>query len=94
MSTRYTWKETKRKTNIVKHGLDFIDADLVLENPYKYEIDSPRGLEIRKQVFDELTVLTLVYQPSEVPHIISFRHAHKDEREIYYDWLENDYNDA
>ncbi len=53
---------------------------------------------MRKQVFsyvfDELTVLTLVYQPSEIPHIISFRHAHKDEREIYYDWLENDYNDT
>lgn len=98
MSTRYTWKETKRKANIVKHGLDFIDADLVLESQYKYEIDSSRGLEMRKQVFsyvfDELTVLTLVYQPGEVPHVISFRHAHKDERELYYDWLENDYNDA
>jgi len=70
----------------------------VLESQYKYEIDSPRGQQMRKQVFsyvfDELTVLTLVYQPSEIPHIISFRHAHKDEREIYYDWLENDYNDT
>lgn len=98
MSTRYTWKETKRKANIVKHGLDFIDADLVLKSPYKYEIDSPRGQQMRKQVFsyvfDELTVLTLVYQPGEAPHIISFRHAHKDERELYYDWLENDYNDS
>lgn len=79
MSARYTWKETKRKANIVKHGLDFIDADLVLESPYKYEIDSPRGLQMRKQVFsyvfDELTVLTLVYQPGEIPqhHQLSTR---------------------
>ena len=98
MSARYTWKDSKRKANIVKHGLDFLDADLVLESEYRYEIDSPRGREVRKQVFayvfNELAVLTLVYQPGEVPHIISFRHAHRDEREIYYDWLENDYDDA
>lgn len=43
MSTRYTWKDAKRKANIVKHGLDFLDADLVLESEYRYEIDSPRG---------------------------------------------------
>jgi uncharacterized DUF497 family protein len=51
MSTRYSWNEAKRKANIVKHGLDFMDADLVLESNYQYEIDSPRGQEMRKQVF-------------------------------------------
>jgi uncharacterized DUF497 family protein len=75
-----------------------MDADLVLTSPYKLAIDSPRGVEVRKQVFayvfDELTVLTVVYQPNVVPHIISFRHAHRNERDIYYEWLENNYDDA
>ena len=28
---RYEWDEKKRQTNLEKHGLDFIDAPLVLE---------------------------------------------------------------
>ncbi len=98
MTDQYSWKETKRRANIVKHGLDFIDAGLVLESKYKFEIDSPRGDEKRKQVFayvfDVLAVLTVVYLPGDVQHIISFRHAHRDEQEIYHDWLENDYDET
>jgi len=98
MSERYSWKESKRRANLVKHGLDFMDADLVLASRYRLEIDSPRNGEERKQVFayifEVLAVLTVVYLPGETPHIISFRHAHRDEQEIYHDWLENDYDDA
>lgn len=28
--------ETKRRNNLAKHGLDFADADLVLDNPLIY----------------------------------------------------------
>ena len=98
MAKQYSWKETKRRANIVKHGLDFMDSDLVLESPYRLEIESPRADEMRMQVFayvfDVLAVLTVVYLPNKgVPHIISFRHAHRDEQEIYHDWLENDYDE-
>jgi len=44
-------------------------------------------------VFGHLTVLTVVYLPGETPHIISFRPAKRSEREVYHDWLENDYDD-
>ncbi|MTV36863.1 hypothetical protein GM676_04585 [Duganella radicis] len=30
--TIYTWDETKRKSNVRKHGLDFADAPGVIEN--------------------------------------------------------------
>ncbi|MDR1063091.1 MAG: BrnT family toxin [Azoarcus sp.] len=30
----YEWDESKRATNLRKHGLDFIDAVLVLESEY------------------------------------------------------------
>jgi hypothetical protein len=98
MSERYSWRGAKRRANLVKHGLDFMDADLVLESRYRLEFDSPRNKENRKQifayVFDVLAVLTVVYLPGETPHIISFWHAHREEREVYHDWLENDYDDA
>jgi uncharacterized protein len=44
-------------------------------------------------VFERLAVLTVVHLPGERPHIISFRPASRVEREIYHDWLENDFND-
>lgn len=98
MSAKYTWDEVKRQVNLEKHDLDFIDADLVLEYPYRLEIDTERNGERRKQafayVFDILMILTVVYFPGEIPCIISFRPAKRSEREAYYDWLENDYDDS
>jgi len=31
----YEWDEAKREANLRKHGLDFVDADSVYENPNK-----------------------------------------------------------
>ena len=42
-------------------------------------------------VFEQLAVLTVVHLPGEPPHIISFRRASKEEREVYHEWLENDF---
>lgn len=74
-----------------------MDADLVLESPYRLDIETERHGEHRQQsfayVFDMLMVLTVVYLPGTVPHIISYRPAKRTEREAYHDWLENDYDD-
>lgn len=98
MSDQYTWQDSKRQANLDKHQLDFMDADWVLESPYRLDIETERKGERRQQsfayVFDLLMVLTIVYLPGEIPHIISYRPAKRTEREAYYDWLENDYDDA
>lgn len=39
----YEWDEQKRQANLEKHGLDFADSDLVLENPYVLVVDSHAG---------------------------------------------------
>lgn len=97
MSSKYAWRESKRESNLEKHKLDFNDADLVIESPYRLDVESVRNGERRQQsfayVFERLTVLTLVYLPNQTPHIISFRPANRSEREVYHDWLENDYPD-
>jgi uncharacterized DUF497 family protein len=96
MSKKYTWHEAKRQANLEKHQLDFIDADYVIESPYRLDIETVRTGERRQQsfsyVYEQLMVLTVVYLPNEA-RIISFRPAKRSEREVYYDWLENDYND-
>ena len=51
MRTRYTWIETKRAKNLAKHGLDFVDAGMVLDNPYRLDGPSVRNDEAREQSF-------------------------------------------
>lgn len=71
--------EEERCINPAKHGLDFLDADMVLENPLRLEVDSMRNGECRKQafayVFEVLTVLTVAYMLGKVQRIINFRLA-------------------
>ena len=95
---KFTWDNAKRAVNLFKHRLDFSDADMVLGNPYRLDVVSVRNEQKREQsfafVFEQLAVLTVVHLPGVQPHIISFRPASRVEREIYHDWLENDFNDS
>lgn len=95
MKSRFTWHENKRAANLDKHHLDFADAGLVLDSPFRLDVESIRNNEHRLQsfayVFEQLAVLTVVHLPGKRPHIISFRMASTDEREVYYEWLKNDY---
>lgn len=92
------WDPEKRQANLNKHGLDFIDAVVVLDSPYRLDVQSVRSQELRTQsfayVFDVLAVLTVVHvsRPNAM-RIISFRPASDEERTAYHDWLENDFDD-
>lgn len=93
---RYEWDETKRAANLKKHGLDFADADVVLESEYVQIVDSARHGETRQQafayVFDVLAVLTVVFVPGQDRcRVVSFRPAKSNERRKYHAWLEEDY---
>lgn len=88
------WDESKRKSNLIKHGLDFSNADWVLENPFRLDVDIVRNNENRTQsfayVYNYLAVLSVVHTGSG-KRIISFRKASREEREVYHEWLENEF---
>lgn len=99
MSTRYLWDEAKRQANLDKHGLDFADADLVLNSDFRMDVPSERKGDLRTQsfayVFEALTVLSVVHLPdADMVRIVSYRRAKRSEREAYHDWLENDFDDT
>ena len=76
----YVWDETKRKSNLKKHGLDFRDAYLVYENPDKCTYDASRDDEYRLMDVALAVVkgrlLTLVYKErDDEVRVISFRNA-------------------
>lgn len=91
------WDERKRQINLEKHQLDFADAGLVMSNRYRLVLETVRYGEIRRQAFayvtEVLTVLTVIYLPGRKQRIISFRRAHRYEREAYYDWLEKGFEE-
>ena len=85
------WDEQKRRSNLLKHGLDFADAPWVLESELRLDLQSDRGVEARIQslayVFDRLAVLTVVHVPGHATRVVSFRQASTNERRYYHDWL-------
>jgi uncharacterized DUF497 family protein len=94
MKTKLSWDETKRQSNLSKHGLDFADANEVLESHYRLDIAVIRNGEARTQSFsyvmNRLVVLTAVHLDKQgVTRIISFRPASQLESKTYYEWLEN-----
>ena len=95
MEVKLIWDETKRRSNLAKHGLDFGDA---LESRFRLDIAVVRGGESRMQSVSYapgfLAVLTVVHTEREgATRVISFRPASSKEREVYDAWLENECNE-
>ena len=82
----YEWDEEKRLINLRKHGLDFMDADLVFEAPIKVTVDAGRADEDRLADLAEVNerVLLLVYSMrGQTVRCISLRVASRRERKLY-----------
>jgi hypothetical protein len=84
----FVWDETKRLSNLTKHGLDFRDAYLVYDDPNKCTYDASREDEYRLMDVALLVVkgrlLTLVYMEiGDDVRVISFRNASREERKAY-----------
>lgn len=82
------WDETKRLSNLKKHGLDFRDAHLVYDNPDKCTYDASREDEYRLMdvalAVLKGRLLTLVYlEVGNDVRLISFRNASREERKAY-----------
>lgn len=80
---RITWDETKRRTNLTKHGFDF--ADLSMEFFSSSKIYAAKG-ERFKAVgeWNGLIIVAVVFRPlgSEAISVISMRPASTKERRV------------
>ena len=84
----FEWDEVKREANLVKHGVDFVDAVEVFADPLRVErVDDRREYaEERRQVVGTVHghVLFVVYTlRGEVRRLISARRASSNERRAY-----------
>ncbi|MCL2022436.1 MAG: BrnT family toxin [Betaproteobacteria bacterium] len=85
---RYTWDENKRQSNLLRHGLDFADAEkvfsaqLVLFEDARRDYGEQRMIAIGQLGF--VTVLVMHVESCDAIRIISMLKADSDETDLYY----------
>jgi uncharacterized protein len=83
----FEWNEAKRESNIRKHGIDFEDAVLALDEPH-LEMPTERNGEVRTLAVcpASMKLVTIIYMMrGEKCRIISARAARKHEQRAYHD---------
>ena len=93
MDIKFTWDITKRKSNFLKHGLDFDHAYEVLSSRYCLSLPIQKMEEQRvisfSYVLSHLCVLALVHnQRHDQIRLISLPKASNEETLAYFKWLE------
>ena len=82
----FEWDKNKKTLNFKKHGIDFIDAIEIFDDPNRIEYASHWEGEERFQTIGTIynTVIFLVYTTRKnKKRIISARRASKNERKKY-----------
>ena len=84
----FIWDETKRQTNLQKHGLDFADAEKVFNGPLVLFEDTRENHGEQRMIgiglLDYLVVLMVHVESDDAIRIISMRKADSDETDLYY----------
>jgi len=86
---QFIWDETKRESNLEKHGLNFADATRVFAGPMAVYEDSREDYREQRMIgiglLDNLVVLIVHVESDETIRIISMRKAYKDETDLFYE---------
>lgn len=85
---KFEWDEVKRKSNISKHGFDFVDVQYVFEGAtFTFEderFDYGEQRFITLGMLKEKVVVIAHTERNDVIRIISMRKATKNEQKIYF----------
>ena len=89
----FEWDESKRSSNLRKHGLDFADCDAVFARPVATWVDNRYDYGERRFVTLGLLgarVVAIAHTVSgECVRVISFRRASKREQAKYFQAIPN-----
>jgi uncharacterized DUF497 family protein len=81
LALRFDWDETKRESNLLKHGFDFADAFRFFDGRPLFTYPSPRGNEARfvsEGVFDNGMLALVWLERDAVRRLISLKCAKKE----------------
>jgi uncharacterized protein len=85
---KYGWGEAKNRSNFVKHGLDFADAEQMLSGPCVTFVDDrfdygEKRLTTLGLLAGRVVVIAHMPRGDHVTRIISMRKANRREQKIY-----------
>ena len=88
MSAAYEWDVAKAASNLAKHGVSFLDATEVFEDPGRLEADVSRAAdgELRFEIVGmfERRLLAVVYTlRGDTVRLISARPTNRTEEKLY-----------
>ena len=89
---RFEWNETKRESNIVKHGIDFADAPRLFSAPMRTVLDTRQDYGedrfIGLGLLDNHVVAVAFTEPEEnTIRVISLRRALAHEKKQYEQYI-------
>ena len=83
-----TWTESKRRSNLAKHGLDFADAKKVFAGPMVLFEDQRTDYGEHRMIgiglLVELVVFIVHVETDDTIRIVSMRRANNDETNLFY----------
>jgi uncharacterized DUF497 family protein len=85
---QFEWDEAKNRSNFVKHGLDFADAEQVLSGPCVTFVDDrfdygEKRFTTLGLLAGRVVVIAHTARSGDVTRIISMRKANRREQTIY-----------
>lgn len=85
----FEFDATKSRANKAKHGIDFVDAQALWEDPDYIERTARSATEPRVQIIGRIAQTTwsafVTFRHEETIRIISVRRARPDEERLYRD---------
>jgi len=85
---KFIWHEAKRKTNLKKHGVDFVDAQKVFAGPtFTFEDNRDNYGEQRwvtLGLFGMKVIVIVHTETLDEIRIISMREANKNEQQLFF----------
>ncbi len=91
---KFEWDEAKNETNLLKHDLDFVDAEAVFAGPMLQLRDTRQDYGEDRFIglgFLESLVVVVVFarRESDVIRVISMRKANQDEKQRFQTAFQN-----
>lgn len=83
------WDPVKAETNLQKHGISFVAALAVFDDPNRIEEDTTRPEQGEKRtkvigtIGDSLVVAVITTDRNGITRIISVQRARRNERKVY-----------
>jgi uncharacterized DUF497 family protein len=81
----FEWDESKRRTNLAKHRIDFQDAKRIFDGPAFERVDSRHGenRSIAIGLMEDVEIVVVYTVRNQRRRIISARRANCNERQEY-----------